>query len=303
MSGSGFDPAQHELLPAQSGVHADTQSSDEEVRNRRADSRRPPGLAAHTGPLRGPASAVPQMDAASVQPGVSTERNSSPAKWSVTFNLPLSWWKAGKQITWPPLSVRGECERVGVDLLPASRAPIPSGTLQFTQPRLNAIKEGLHSPGARMQKRRPLDHSNYSIYITQCHSGTCRTHQTLLLARPAANEAYWRHCASHLLMAGPACQQQLSPADRLPLSEPFIPCPTSDPKGYDISSPDLWSFLLADIQLLFPVFNSASLFLAKLIGSNRHLPKDYKVSQSLHKEASDLAIKSPSATIYANNNE
>lgn len=155
-----------------------------------------------------------------------------------------------------------------------------------------------------MQKRRPLDHSNYSIYITQCHSGTWRTHQTLLFTRaPAANEAHWRHCASHLLMAVPACQQQLSPPDRLPLSEPFIPRPTSDLKGYDISSPDLWSFLLADIQLLFPVFNSASLFLAKLIGSNRHLPKDYKVSQSFHKEASDLAIKSPTATIYANNNE
>lgn len=104
-------------------------------------------------------------------------------------------------------------------------------------------------------------------------------------------------------MAQPACQQQLSPPDRLPLSEAFIPRPTSDLQGYDISSPDLWSFLLADIQLLFPVFNSASLFLAKLIGSNRHLPKDYKVSQSFHKEASDLAIKSPTATIYANNNE
>jgi len=40
-------------------------------------------------------------------------------------------------------------------------------------------------------------------------------------------------------MAVPACQQQLSPPDRLPLSEPFIPHPTSDLKGYDISSPDL----------------------------------------------------------------
>lgn len=111
------------------------------------------------------------------------------------------------------------------------------------------------------KKRRPLDHSNYSIDIPRCRSGMWRTHQTLLFTRaPAANEAHWRHCASHLLMAGPGCQQQLSPPDRLPLSEPFIPRPTSDLPGYDISSPDLWSFLLADIQLLFPVFNSASFF-------------------------------------------
>lgn len=36
------------------------------------------------------------------------------------------------------------------------RRSIPSGTPQFTQPGLNAIKEGLHSPGARMQKETPI---------------------------------------------------------------------------------------------------------------------------------------------------
>lgn len=65
------------------------------------------------------------------------------------------------------------------------RRSIASGTPQFTQPGLNAIKRGApFTGGPRMQKRRPLDHSNYSIDITQCHSGTCWTHQTLLFTGP-----------------------------------------------------------------------------------------------------------------------
>lgn len=200
-----------------------------------------------------------------------------------------SWWIQNGR-SWPAASLAGSDSEW-------------HPTVYTTQAEYN--KRGAPFSRACMRKRGPLDHSNYSIYITQWHSGTWRTHQTLLFTQAlAANEAHWISlCFPFTHVLWPACQQQLSAPDRLSLSEPFIPFSTFDPKGYDISSPDLWSFLLADIQLLFPVFNSASLFLAKLIGSNRHLPKDYKVSQGFHKEASDLAIKSPIATIYANNNE
>lgn len=155
-----------------------------------------------------------------------------------------------------------------------------------------------------MQKRRPLDHSNYSIYITQCHSGTWRTHQTLLLTRALP---LMRPTGG---IVPPIYSWPCLPANNSSALQTGCPFQSHLFRAQPLTPRVMTSAALICDHFYWRTFNSCFLcltlppfFLAKLIGSNRHLPKDYKVSQSFHKEASDLAIKSPTATIYANNNE
>ncbi|OCT62414.1 hypothetical protein XELAEV_18043495mg [Xenopus laevis] len=104
------------------------------------------------------------------------------------------------------------------------------------------------------------------------HSGTVggpRTHQTLLFTRSlAANEPDWV----------PLCPQ---------FTHPFIPRPTSDPGGYDISRQICDNFYW---RTLFPcsrAFKSASYFAAKNPSRlQKHLPNDKKSRRGLYKGSS-----------------
>lgn len=85
----------------------------------------------------------------------------------LTSNLSLSPLKGGRgegrlqSAYW-----ERECKVVQVDPPPGSAAPSRRGTLQFTQPGLNAASRR-PIQGACMQKSRPLDHRNYPIDIAQ----------------------------------------------------------------------------------------------------------------------------------------